>query len=77
MYWYGEPSPKTGHNLATCIWQSRQHALLANTGPKHINAAKLAHASYETYELERWVVQKFQGETGIHLVPYKEGPVGW
>ncbi|KAF8491260.1 hypothetical protein JB92DRAFT_3006883 [Gautieria morchelliformis] len=77
MYWYGVPSPETGHNLATCIWQSRQHAILANSRPKHIRAAKLAKAAYETYELERWVVQKVKGETGIHIGAYKEGPVGW
>ena len=77
MYWYGVPAPETGLNLATCIWQSRQHAILANSRPNHVRAAKLAKAAYEMYELERWVVRKFKGERGIHLEPYKEGPVGW
>ena len=77
MYWYGVPAPETGLNLATCIWQSRQHAILANNNPNHVRAAKLAKAAYEMYELERWVVRKFKGERGIHLEPYKEGPVGW
>ncbi|THH04389.1 hypothetical protein EW146_g10192, partial [Bondarzewia mesenterica] len=27
MYWYGIPDPETGLNLATCIWQSRAHAI--------------------------------------------------
>ncbi|KAF8586705.1 hypothetical protein K439DRAFT_1386773 [Ramaria rubella] len=77
MYWYGVPSPDTGLNLATCIWQSRQHAILANSRPNHIRAAKLAQAAYEMYDLERWIVRKIKGETGIRLEPYVEGPVGW
>lgn len=77
MYWYGVPSPVTGLNLATCIWQSREHAILANSRPNHLRAAKLAKAAYEMYVLERWVVRKVKGETGVFLEPYKGGPVGW
>ncbi|TFY78482.1 hypothetical protein EWM64_g5532, partial [Hericium alpestre] len=29
MYWYGIPDAETGLNLATCIWQSRAHAIAA------------------------------------------------
>ncbi|KAG1890209.1 hypothetical protein F4604DRAFT_1914763 [Suillus subluteus] len=47
MYWYGVPNPKTGMNLATCIWQSRKHAVAANSRPHHIRAMMLAAASYE------------------------------
>ena len=77
MYWFGVPSPETGLNLATCIWQSRQHAVQANSRPNHVRAAKLAKAAYERYDLERWIVRKVKGETGIRLEPYTEGPVGW
>ncbi|KAF8507467.1 hypothetical protein BU17DRAFT_57437 [Hysterangium stoloniferum] len=77
MYWYGVPSPETGLNLATCIWQSRQHAILANSRPNHIQAAKLAKGAYEIYNLERYILRKRQGEIGIQIEPYTEGPVGW
>jgi hypothetical protein len=52
MYWYGTPHPKTGVNLATCIWQTRAHAVAANSRPHHIRAMRLAAASYEMYDLE-------------------------
>lgn len=41
---YGSPN-EAGENLATCIWQSRKHALVANRNPKHAIAAKLASVS--------------------------------
>ncbi|KAH8828457.1 hypothetical protein DL96DRAFT_1179825 [Flagelloscypha sp. PMI_526] len=77
LYWYGVPDPTTGLNLASCIWQSRQHALAANSRPHHIRAAKLAGQSYERYDLERWVLRKNQGEPGLVLEEYGGGDVGW
>ncbi|KAG9316330.1 hypothetical protein JVU11DRAFT_2361 [Chiua virens] len=67
MYWYGVPDPQTGMNLATCIWQSRKHAIAANSRPHHIQAMKLATASYEIYALERYRLSKFKGEKGIFV----------
>jgi hypothetical protein len=52
MYWYGVPHPQSGVNLATCIWQSRDHARAANGRPHHITAMRLAATSYEMYDLE-------------------------
>jgi hypothetical protein len=52
MYWYGTPHAATGINMATCVWQSREHAIAANSRPHHIQAMKLAAASYEMYDLE-------------------------
>ncbi|GJJ06189.1 hypothetical protein Clacol_000378 [Clathrus columnatus] len=74
MYWYGVPSPLTGLNLATCIWQSRQHAVAANSRPHHLRAAKLAKDSYEIYDLERYVLRKYTGEKGVRVEPYIDGP---
>jgi len=58
MYWYGVPHPATRDNLATCIWQSRAHAVAANSRPYHAKAARLAAASYEMYTLERYILRK-------------------
>lgn len=44
LYWYGSPTA-LGSNLATCIWQSRKHAVLANSGPRHLEAIRLARVS--------------------------------
>lgn len=77
LYWYGTPHPTTGLNLATCIWQSRAHAAAANSRPHHIRAMKLAAASYERYELERYRLQKVKGERRVRVQPYDGGDVGW
>ncbi|KAI0081896.1 hypothetical protein K474DRAFT_1009197 [Panus rudis PR-1116 ss-1] len=77
LYWYGIPHPETGLNLATCIWQSRQHAIAANSRPHHIRAMRLAAASYERYELQRYRLIKVKGETGVRVTPYDHGDVGW
>ncbi|OCH93082.1 hypothetical protein OBBRIDRAFT_370584 [Obba rivulosa] len=73
MYWYGSPHPETGLNLATCIWQSRAHAAAANSRPHHVNAMRLAAASYERYDLERYRLCKVRGERGVKVLPYDKG----
>ncbi|KAJ4483458.1 hypothetical protein J3R30DRAFT_3284103 [Lentinula aciculospora] len=77
LYWYGIPNQQTGMNLATCIWQSRKHAIAANSRPNHIRAMMLAKDSYEVYDLERHVLRKVKGETGVSMQPYVGGDVGW
>lgn len=76
MYWYGVPD-ETGLNLATCIWQSRKHAVNAISGPKHIEAMKQARGAYETYDLERWVITKPLGQTSLSIDRWEGGDVGW
>jgi len=65
LYWYGIPNPETGMNLATCIWQSREHALAAVSLPHHAKAMSLADDVYEVYSLERHVLRKVKGEEGL------------
>ncbi|KAI6000560.1 hypothetical protein EDD15DRAFT_1765416 [Pisolithus albus] len=78
MYWYGVPDPQTGLNLATCIWQSRRHALTASSRPHHIRAIKLAAVSYEIYNLERYRLLKVKGKQGIQVEEFSVGvDVGW
>ncbi|WVR07246.1 hypothetical protein IAU60_004287 [Kwoniella sp. DSM 27419] len=76
MYWYGVPD-ETGLNLATCIWQSRRHAIKAIAGPKHMKAMRETQGAYETYALERWVLSKRAGEKRLRLDKWIEGEVGW
>jgi len=71
MYWYGTPHPETGLNLATCVWQSRAHAAAANSRPHHVRAMRLAAASYERYELERYRLCKVRGEHSLRVLPYE------
>jgi hypothetical protein len=77
LYWYGVPNPITGMNLATCIWQSRKHAIAGHSKPYHIRAMKLAQASFERYELERHVLRKVKGEMGVRVEEWGGGEVGW
>jgi hypothetical protein len=77
MYWYGIPNLETGMNLATCIWQSRKHAIAANSRPHHVQAMKLASASFEIYTLERHVLRKVKGQKGVTIEPFVDGDVGW
>lgn len=67
MYWYGAPSPSTGANLATCIWTSRTAALQASKLPLHHKAARFAAPSYERYDLIRYKVVKYAGETRVRI----------
>ncbi|WVQ99222.1 hypothetical protein IAU59_006354 [Kwoniella sp. CBS 9459] len=76
MYWYGVPD-HTGMNLATCIWQSRRHAIKAISGPKHMKAMKETEGAYETYALERWVLSTAVGSKGVELNRWTGGEVGW
>lgn len=76
LYWYGTPHPDTGLNLATCIWQSRAHAAAANSRPHHLRAMRLAAASYERYELERYCLCKVRGEVSVSVRPYEGGDLG-
>jgi hypothetical protein len=39
------PDERTGLNLATCIWQSRKHAVAGASKPSHIQAMRLAAES--------------------------------
>lgn len=77
MYWYGVPDRETGLNLATCIWQSRKHAIAANSRPHHIQAIKLALKSYDVYDLERYVLRKSEGQVHVTIEPFIGGEVGW
>jgi hypothetical protein len=77
MYWYGVPNPKTGLNLATCIWQSREFAVAASYGPQHIVAMQLAVSSFAEFRLERYVLKKEKGSRGLTVHPYTGGDVGW
>ncbi|KIJ18878.1 hypothetical protein PAXINDRAFT_109285 [Paxillus involutus ATCC 200175] len=77
MYWYGVPNPQTGMNLATCIWQSRKHAIAANSRPHHIRAMRLAAVSYDVYTLERYRLSKVKGEKGIMVEDFDGVECGW
>ncbi|KAL7339656.1 hypothetical protein BJY59DRAFT_720778 [Rhodotorula toruloides] len=71
-----------GVNLATCIWNSRRDAIEAMRGEKHREAAKLASSlrltlqvqtTYETYQLERYIIRKERGELGISVRDWHGG----
>ena len=75
MYWYGAPNEATGLNLATCIWQSREHAIRVSSLPQHAKAMGLAAKSFEVYSLERYLLRKEEGQPGVTVEPYIGGEV--
>ncbi|KZT59196.1 hypothetical protein CALCODRAFT_431396 [Calocera cornea HHB12733] len=77
LYRYGVPDERTGLNLATCIWQSRRHAVAGASKPSHIQAMRLAAESYDVYRLERYVLRKTAGERAVAVEEYHGGEVGW
>lgn len=72
MYWYGAPSPTSGHNLATCIWTSRQDAMRASRLPLHARAAAHSAKAYESFELSRYALRKVSSETRLRLEAWVE-----
>jgi hypothetical protein len=64
-------------NLATCIWQSRKHAMAATARPHHNRGMRLAAASYDVYTLERHILRKEKGRSDLKIYPYVSGEVGW
>ncbi|KAG9943792.1 hypothetical protein KCU85_g8397, partial [Aureobasidium melanogenum] len=69
-YWYGVKD-QDRQNLATCFWESRQHARDGGRGPWHAKARAAAAVWYEsivfkTYvltigdDVEDWVISDFE-----------------
>ncbi|KAI1612093.1 hypothetical protein EDD37DRAFT_633707 [Exophiala viscosa] len=50
-YWYGVPSPER-RNLATCLWRSKEDAILGGTGPWHKQARGVISAMYEQIDVK-------------------------
>ena len=46
---------------------SRREAVLASSGEAHVRAMKLAAGMYSNYVLERYVLRKARGETGVSV----------
>ena len=47
--------------LSFCLWESREHAVVASGGATHRRAAQLSAEMYESYELERYDLLKTGG----------------
>lgn len=73
MYFYGDPDPQTGVNLATCIWSSRKDARDASKLPMHRLAVERAKKAYSWFALDRYSVVKHPGEEGLRIESWTEG----
>ncbi|KFX88117.1 hypothetical protein V495_07370 [Pseudogymnoascus sp. VKM F-4514 (FW-929)] len=51
-YWFGVPDAN-GRNLATCVWTTKEAAVLGGVGPAHRRAAGAARHSYTEWHIER------------------------
>jgi hypothetical protein len=58
LYYFKGEANERRECLSFCLWESRQHALEGAGGPSHRAAAEIWRAMYESYELERYHLQK-------------------
>ena len=61
-YFKGEANERR-ECLSFCLWESRQGAREASGGPSHRAAAEIWRRMYESYELERYRLEKTNGGT--------------
>lgn len=54
---------------------SRADAIRAASGDKHVKAMRLASKMYAKYDLERYVLKKRKGETGVTIQAWRGGEV--
>lgn len=56
-YWYGEPDPETGNNVATCWWRSVEDAKNGGVGRAH--RASVAHTKdwYSYWKVEQYLLE--------------------
>lgn len=58
LYYFKGEANERRECLSFCLWESRQRALEAVGGPSHRAAAEIWRAMYESYELERYHLEK-------------------
>lgn len=72
-YFHGEPNAR--HEcLSFCLWESRQHAREAATGPRHLEAVALVERMYQSYVLEFYRVRKRPGVASLEFESYDRAP---
>jgi hypothetical protein len=63
-YWFGSPDPEL-RNLATCLWRSREEAIVGGRGPAHRKAAGATRSLYAYWKIDQ------------HRLTIKENAEGW
>ncbi len=58
LYYFKGEANERRECLSFCLWKSRQHALEGAGGPSHRAAAEIWRRMYESYELERYHLEK-------------------
>ncbi|KAM0259618.1 hypothetical protein ACHAQJ_003197 [Trichoderma viride] len=51
-YWFGEPDPEL-QNLSTCVWVSREAAMVGGRGPAHRKAVSVTRHQYAYYKIDQ------------------------
>jgi len=68
-YWFGVPND-IGKNLATCVWRSKEDAVLGSVGPAHRVAAGAARSSYTEWYIERLQLIIKENIDGWDIAPW-------
>jgi hypothetical protein len=70
LYYFKGEANERRECLSFCLWESRQHALEAVGGPSHRAAAEIWRTMYESYELERYHLEKMgEGTISFERLP--------
>lgn len=72
-YFHGYPNER-GQCLSFCLWESRQKARDAASGPEHLQAVGLVHAMYESYVLEFLRLRKRPEASELEFESYDRLP---
>ncbi|TIA46743.1 hypothetical protein D6C83_05277, partial [Aureobasidium pullulans] len=70
-YWYGVKD-EDRRNLATCFWESRQHARDGGRGPWHAQARAAATIWYESIVFKTYVLTIGDGANSWEFRDYEE-----
>jgi hypothetical protein len=72
-YFHGYPNEQ-GECLSFCLWESRELAREAASGPAHLQAVGLVHEMYESYVLEFLRVRKRTEDSELAFESYDRLP---
>jgi hypothetical protein len=72
-YFHGLPNER-GECLSFCLWDSREDARNAASGPSHLEAVALVHEMYESYVLEFMRVHKRPEANELEFESYDRLP---
>ncbi|TQS32113.1 hypothetical protein Golomagni_07582 [Golovinomyces magnicellulatus] len=70
-YWFGAPDSEL-RNLATCVWRSREDAIIGGRGPAHKKAAGSTRALYAYWKIDQHRLTIHENAESWDIVPWSD-----